>query len=228
MPATDAMDEFAVAGSAMSAECDIWFAMPPGFVEVPLASPPDPPDATATDGLEMLTELVPEEQYESLRSSMDEARAMGRLLARTGAVHLSMGVHHGESGEVLHSVFLIKWEEVPWAPPKLAAAKAALASSEAREAELVDLPCGPAAVVESLNKREGQNVFQLTGYLPHPDGRRVAVLALSTTAGSDHEHYRDMFYGIVGMVSFDNPLPPQLREQIPEAQEVAAARDVFG
>ncbi|MFE1176240.1 hypothetical protein [Streptomyces sp. NPDC058773] len=153
---------------------------------------------------------------------------MGGLLARTGTVHLSMGVHHDESGDILHSVLLIKWEEIPWTPPKLAAAKAALASSGARDAELVDLPCGPAAVVESLNEREGQKVFEMTGYLPHPDGLRVAVLALSTTAASDHAHYRDMFHGIARMVSFDNPLPPQLREQVPEAQEVAAARDVFG
>ncbi|MEU3989163.1 hypothetical protein [Streptomyces platensis] len=229
MPTSDEiMDEFAVAGSAMNAECDIWFAVPPGFVEVPLTSVPDQSDAAATHGIELLAELVSDEQYESLRSNMDEARSLGRLLARAGTVHLSMGVHQDDLGDVLHSVFLLKWEEVPWAPPKLAAAKAALASSEAGDAELVDLPCGPAAVVESLNEREGQKVFQMTGYLPHPDGHRVAVLALSTTAGSDHEHYRDMFYGIARMVSFDNPLPPQLREQIPEAQEVAAARDVFG
>ncbi|MFF8898339.1 hypothetical protein ACF082_12775 [Streptomyces lydicus] len=226
MSATDEiMDGFAVAESAMSAECDIWFAVPPGFVEVPLESPTG---AAARRGLELLTELVPQDQYESFRSNMDEAQAVGRLLAGAGAVHLSMGMHQDESGDVLHSVFLIKWEEVPWAPPKLAAAKAALASAEARDAELVDLPCGPAAVVESLGEREGQKVFQLTGYLPHPDGRRVAVLALSTPAASDHENYRDMFHGITRMVSFDNPLPPQLREQVPETREVAAARDVFG
>ncbi|MGX1757774.1 hypothetical protein ACWIG5_12840 [Streptomyces lydicus] len=225
MPAAEEIvDGFAVTESAMRAECDIWFALPPGFVEVPLV----PDTSGATDGLELLAALVPKEEYESLRSSLDDARAIGGLLARTGAVHLSMGVHDGESGDVLHSVFLIKWEEMPWTPPKLAAAKAALASSGPGEAELIDLPCGPAAVMESLSEHEGQEVFQMTGYLPHPEGRRVAVLALSTTAGSDHEHYRDMFHGIARMVSFDNPLPPQLREQMPEAREVAAARDAFG
>ncbi|MFG2211046.1 hypothetical protein [Streptomyces sp. NPDC048638] len=202
------------------------YTSPPGFVEVPLAPVPD--TSGAADGLELLAALVPEEQYGSFRSSLDEARAMGGLLARTGAVHLSMGVHDDESGDVLRSVFLIKWEEMPWTPPKLAATKAALASSGSREAELIDLPCGPAAVVESLTEREGEKVFQMTGYLPHPEGRRVAVLALSTTACSNHEHYRDMSHGIARMVSFDNPLPPQLREHMPEARGVAAAREVFG
>ncbi|MFK8848032.1 hypothetical protein [Streptomyces sp. Ac-502] len=225
MSATEGnLNEFAIDGSAMSAECDIWFALPPGFVEVPLV-----PGADATaDEWELLSTLVPEEQYGAFRERMQEARAMGVLLARSGAVHLSIGVHHDESDGVVHSVFLIKWQELPWTPPKLAAAKAALASGGARSADLVDLPCGPAAVAESLDHREGQEVFQMTAYLPHPEGRRVAVLALSTTAESGHEHYRDVFHGIIGMVSFDNPLPSHLREQMPEAREVAAARDAFG
>lgn len=218
------MDDFAIAGSAMSAECDIWFALPPGFVEVPLV-----PDSEApAEGLELLSTVVPEEQYRAFRESIGEARAMGGLLAHSGAAHLSIGVHHDEADGVAHSVFLIKWEELPWTPPKLSAAKASLASAGARSADLVDLPCGPAAVVEMVGQREGREVFQMTACLPHPDGCRVAVLALSTTSKSDHEHYRDVFHGIIRMVSFDNPLPPHMRERMPETREVAAARDTFG
>jgi hypothetical protein len=223
--------QFAVDDSATRPRCDLWFALPPGFVDIPytaLLAEPDTDQAhQLRDAVHALLELMPQDKHEAFLASLAEAQVMSELLRREGTVHCSMGLHEGDDGVLLHSVFTIMWLHTPWTPPKLGAAKAALAR-ESAAVELADLPCGPAAITESLVEAEGRQLFQLTGYLPHPDGRRIAVLTLSTTALSAAGHYRDILSGLVRMVSFDNPLPQQLRDQIPESDVAASVRAVFG
>ncbi|MEU3710183.1 hypothetical protein [Streptomyces catenulae] len=220
------LNEFSVEDSASSPYCEIWFALPPGFLEVPLAVETESGEDTALEA--QLGSILPRDQHLSLLADMEDARTMRDLLAQNGTIHFSIGVHQTESGEILHSAFLIRWEETAWTPTNLAAARAVLASTETQASELVDLPCGPAAISECLTKQDEKQVFQLTGYLPHPDGNRVAVLSLSTTAAADLAAFRDMFRGIIRMVSFVNPLPAHLQEHVQERPEVAAARAAFG
>jgi hypothetical protein len=224
--------QYAVDDSATRPGCDLWFALPPGFVDIPytpLLAEPDTDQAhQLLDAVHTLLELVPQDKHEAFLAGLAEAQVMSELLRRQGTVHCSMGLHEGDDGALLHSVLTIMWLHTPWTPPKLGAAKAALALESADAVELADLPCGPAAITESLVETEGQQLFRLTGYLPHPDGRRIAVLTLSTTAVSAAGHYRDILSGLVRMVSFDNPLPQQLRDRIPESEVAASVRAVFG
>ncbi|MCW2870350.1 hypothetical protein [Actinacidiphila oryziradicis] len=224
--------QFAVDDSATRPGCDLWFALPPGFVDIPytaLLAEPDTDQAhQLLDAVHTLLELVPQDKHEAFLAGLAEAQVMSELLRRQGTVHCSMGLHEGDDGALLHSVLTIMWLHTPWTPPKLGAAKAALALESADTLELADLPCGPAAITESLVEAEGQQLFRLTGYLPHPDGRRIAVLTLSTTAVSAAGHYRDILSGLVRMVSFDNPLPQQLRDRIPESEVAASVRAAFG
>ncbi|MEU4096069.1 hypothetical protein [Streptomyces sp. NPDC026673] len=227
-------DEFgyAVDDSALRGDCAIWFALPPGFVEIPydalLAESGTEQAARLIEAIGALLELVPEERQEAFVEDLREARLISELLRAEGTVHCSIGVHEGDDGALVHSVFTIMWRETPWMPPVLGAAKAAMAVRDADTVEYADLPCGPAALTESILRAEGREVYQATAHLAHPGGRHLAVLTLGTTAAAAHGHYRDILGAAARMVSFDNPLPESMRARIPESEVSASVRSVFG
>ncbi|MET9293231.1 hypothetical protein [Streptomyces sp. NPDC003077] len=222
--------EYVVDDSAVDNDCAIWFALPAGFFEIPLQAPADDPEAegASKDAIRAFLELVPQEQRMAVLADLEDAWTTSQLLRQSSIAHFAMGVHQADDGSVMRCVFTIAWQGIPWTPAKLSAAKAAMSLPNTQRAELVELPCGPAAITQSRTQWEEQDVFQTTGYLPHPDGKRIAVLTLSTTATAGHEQYRDILLGITHMVSFDNPLPEHMRESIPEPEGVASARAIFG
>ncbi|MCK8434424.1 hypothetical protein G3I77_15760 [Streptomyces sp. D2-8] len=99
------------------------------------------------------------------------------------------------------------------APRKVIAARAAVGSERAEHIESLDLPCGPASLVQerltappesALFQRE---LLQVTAYVPCPDAVRVVVLTLATAAIGRAQHYRALLRDIAQTVTFDNPLP---------------------
>ena len=237
---TDDTDEFeyAIDESAMERGCDLWFALAPGYVEVPFrdlfADPGSPEGARVVEAVNSLLELVPPEQRAGFLEQLAEARALTSEMRREGVVSFAIGAHEGDDGTMLESVVLLARREIPWTPRKLAAAQAATARSNALPVSAADLPCGPGAFTESLVELPAQadarqrSLYEATAYLPFPDGRNLAVLTLTTTAVDAREHYRDVHRAMAEMVSFDNPLPEEFKAQIPASEVEASVRAVFG
>ncbi len=224
--------------SAMQRGNHIWFALPPGFVEIPfgslLAEPGSEEARRVIGAVRELLQIVPQEQHEAFLGQLSQAQGLLALLRKDGTVHCSLGAHGDDKGGVLQSVFTLTWRETPWTPRRISAVRAATARESASGIEMLDLPCGPGTIAETVVETPAsvdplqRSLYQATAYLPHPDGKRLAVLALGTTAVEAREHYRDMLRAIAHMVSFDNPLPEELREQIPESEVAASVRAVFG
>src|ERR1700730_830 len=87
--------QFAVDDSATRPGCDLWFALPPGFVDIPytalLAEPDTDQDPQLLDAVHTLLELVPQDKHEAFLAGLAEAQVMSELLRRQGTVHCSMG-----------------------------------------------------------------------------------------------------------------------------------------
>ena len=225
--------EYAVDESALRHDCDLWFALPPGFVEVPVDALAGAPTQEQTEALleavTSLLDLLPPERQEEFLTHLKEATALPGVLRQAGMSHCCLGLHLGDDGRLLQSVLTVVWREHPWTPPKLTAARAALAVSEdTLSADYVNLPCGPGALTETIAERADQKVYQATGYLPHPDGRQLVIVTLSSPAVEARGYFRDMLDGIVRMVSFENPLPEHIRARVPESETVASMRAAFG
>ncbi|MHC3475520.1 hypothetical protein ACYF6T_43600 [Streptomyces sp. 7R007] len=207
--------------SAMSEDADVWFAMPPGFVPLPL-----PDVVEVADGM---TERVrPGNALSPLLDAFSDAAAqrrlltdlgpvarMARLLLGVGAVHCCLGVHADDEGDgrPLLSLFTLASRTTDWASRSVLAARAAAGAENARHIEILDLPCGPASLVQSVLSAPaeagpslGRELHQVTAYVPSLDGRRIAILTLATTEVGRVHRYRALLKDIAATVSFDNPL----------------------
>lgn len=230
--------EYAVEESALRSDCDLWFAVPPGFTEMKFASlfsdPGSPEAGRARAAIDALLDLVPEERLADLLTRLREAQATVGLMIREGLIHLSLGAHESDDGRVLESVLTINRKEMPYSPRNLMAVRAANARESALPVAVSHLPCGPAAFTEAVMDLPAEadmlhrSLYQVTAYLPYPDGRRLAVLTLTSTAVEAREFFRDVHRAIAESVSFDNPLPDTLRARIPESEVAASVRAAFG
>ncbi len=212
--------------SANNSHADIWFAMPSGFTDIPVGALLSSPDSEAGHGVR--------ESWQSLMASMPDERLrqqltieLGRVqqillaLTEAGAVHCSLGLHMDDSADGTHpgrkpvpllSLFTITWHNTAWSPPAVKAALAITSDEDASHLDAVELPCGPATFSEKERQVPPESglptapLLQLLAHLPHPDGKNLAVLMLSTTAVHRREDYRAILRQIAEMVSFENPL----------------------
>ncbi len=239
MTRTDETDyAYVIDDSALESGCDLWFAIPPGFSEISLGDLFPRPDSEegqrAVEAVDAILSLVPTESRDDFLTRLASAREVALLMLKEGVVHVSVGTHHAEDGRVLESFLTVTRTEVPFSPPKLAAVQAATKRRNAAPVAVADMPCGPAAFVEAVVELPAaadpgrHSMYEITAYLPYPDGRKLAVLTLTTTAVEAREHYRDIHRAIAQTVSFDNPLPDDIREEIPESEVAASVRAVFG
>ncbi|MFJ9901376.1 hypothetical protein ACIRVK_00460 [Streptomyces sp. NPDC101152] len=207
--------------SACSQDADIWFALPAGFVPLPLHELNEAARTAQTawqgDLLRPLLETMLEgSARQRLLTDLGPVLRMAQLLLAAGAVKCCLGLHRDDEGDgrLLLSLFTLASRATDWAPRSVLAARAAMSAQGADQILTLDLPCGPASLVQvSLNGApekgiaEGHRLLQITAYVPCPDGRRIALLTLATTAVDQAEYYRALLSDIAGTVSFDNPLP---------------------
>ncbi|MFD3583974.1 hypothetical protein [Streptomyces sp. NPDC058683] len=193
---------YVIDDSARSEEAEVWFALPPGFVPLPLQeltmAGHDPAQATGP-----LTALGP-------------VLRLAQLLLEAGTVHCCLGLHSDDEdgGGPLLSFFTLAWRGTGWTPRSVLAARAASGAENAEHIATLDLPCGPASLVETrlaappeLGLAVPCELLQVTVYVPCLDGQRIAILSLATTNVEKASHYRALLTDIAGTVSFENPLP---------------------
>ncbi|MBW8795836.1 MAG: hypothetical protein JF597_20265 [Streptomyces sp.] len=192
---------YTIDDSARSEDADIWFALPPGFVPFPLDElAASPCDAAPAGG--PLTRLGP-------------VLRLAQLLLEAGAVHCCLGLHADDEGDggPLLSLFTLARRDTDWAPRSVLAGRAAAGAVGAEHIETLDLPCGPASLVQTRLKDPPElelgapsGLLQVTAYVPSLDGRRIAILSLATTAIEHAGLYRDLLRDIAATVSFEDPL----------------------
>ena len=201
---------YAIDASARNADVDIWFALPPGFVPLPLQD-------LSIAGHE------PAAAAEPLAGHGPVFR-LAQLFVEAGTVHCCLGLHADDEGDgsLLLSLFTLAQRATEWAPRSVLAARAAVGAENAEYIEMLDLPCGSAALVQTrttappeLNLGGPRELLQVTVYVPCPDGRRVAILSLATASVTRARHYCALLKEIAGTVSFENPLP-DVTDDVPD------------
>lgn len=212
--------------SAHNAEADIWFAQPAGFTTIPfraLLNPPDSPGAEALrDALAPILDSV-EDGLARQQFLVQLARGQQLLaaLAEAHTTRCAIGLHRDDvsssddgenSGGYLFSLFTLSWRGIATAAPAVTAARAVAGAEGHAHVEYLELPCGPASFSELVRTPDADSglpqdpLLQIFAHLPHPDGKRLVVLTLGTTAVRRRAEYRSLLHQIAENVSFENPL----------------------
>ncbi|MFW6695517.1 hypothetical protein [Streptomyces sp. MAR4 CNX-425] len=214
---TEDQPAYLLSDSATAPDRDAWFALPAGFTTLPLdalTAPAESPDtARLREVVGGTLDAAPEGvARQQLIGQLATAQRMLLALREEGTVHCSLGLHRDDDGDgrVLTSLFTFRWQDISHAPRHLTAARAVAAGHD--RIEVLDLPCGPAALGEvtmGVAPDLGlpvERLLQLHAYLPHPDGDRLVVLTLTTPTPNRRAHYRAMLRDVAEHVSFENPL----------------------
>ncbi|MCF3129806.1 hypothetical protein IPZ69_05325 [Streptomyces olivochromogenes] len=212
---------FVLDDSVRDPHASIWFAVPASFIELPLGAFLAAPDSIEADALrDALAPMVQAVPYGVARQQFigQLANAQQLLLAlnEVDAVHCSLGLHRDDAeagdGRTLFSMLTVSWRQIAWSPRAMSAVRAVASGERHVHIEYLDLPSGPATISETVRTpAAGSDVpqdplLQVHAYLPHPDGKRMAILMLNTTATHRREQYRNILRQIAEMVSFENPL----------------------
>ncbi|MEU6067334.1 hypothetical protein ABZ864_23285 [Streptomyces sp. NPDC047082] len=213
-------DLFFIDSSVRTPDADVWFALPAGFIPLPLRELAQSEGAQDTADspqhpLGALMEVMrsPEERRH-LATLLAPVGRMFQILACSAVIHCSLGLHRDDDGDgrLLPSLFTLSWRATAWAPRKVTASLVAAGFADARHVESLELSCGPALLVETLVSTQvtadvSQELLQVAVYVPFPSATKLAVLTLSTTAEHHADNYRNLIREVAGMVTFENPLP---------------------
>lgn len=213
--------------SAHNPDADMWFAQPEGFTTIPFRTLLNPPGSPGAEALrEALAPVL-----DSLNDNLARQRFLAHLgqgqhllaaLAEVGTTRCAIGLHRddisapGEGSEAgggfLFSLFTVSWRDIAPAAPTVTAARAVAGAEGHTHIEYLELPCGPASFSETVRTPNADSglpqdpVLQVFAHLPHPDGKRLVVLTLGTTAVRRRAEYRSLLHQIAENVSFEDPL----------------------
>ena len=245
---------FTLHESAQDPDAEVWFVEPAGFTTIPLDVLLAPQDSPAAEKLRTalapLLDAAPSElARQQLSAQLAAAKQLLEALSEAGTVHCSVGLHRNDVGDSdgdseadesidqpLLSLLTLSWRDIAPAPPAITAARAVASSEEHTRVEYVELPCGPASVSETVRTPSAgsglpqQPLLQIHAHLPHPDGKRLAILTLTTAEVARREQYRAILGQVAELVSFDDPVAaPSARLGHSAAADMrAAARSAAG
>ncbi|MDI3386081.1 hypothetical protein QIS99_07590 [Streptomyces sp. B-S-A8] len=204
--------------SARDTTAKLWYALPDGYLDVPLAAL-DPAPGTEyedhfTSVMALILSCVPEEQRAVYAGALRDMRFFVTQMRAEGVIGCSLGMHFADDGSSAMSVVTAALKDVEWAPPKAMAVRAASARENVTDVELLRLPggrpgsfCDTLVTAPAVAGMPAQDLYQCDVYIPAPSGYQLAVLSLSTTAVGSRGHYRDLLKGVAHTVSFQDPLP---------------------
>ncbi|MEU6283911.1 hypothetical protein [Streptomyces sp. NPDC047028] len=214
--------------SALSEDADVWFVLPPGFVPLPLRelaiAEQNPAMAGRLgDALRPLFEASADAAArQRLLTAFGPVLRMAQVLLSVDTVHCCVGLHVDDvgDGDLLLSMFTLTWKATNWAPRRVLVARALAGAQGTEYRERLDLPCGPAAFVQSrltgppeVGPVAGRQLLQVTAHVPCTEGRRIAILTLATTATERAQEYRCLLRDIARSVSFENPFADPRNEE---------------
>ncbi|TPQ20234.1 hypothetical protein [Streptomyces sporangiiformans] len=212
---------FILDDSVKDPHASIWFAVPAGFTELPIEALLASPESSEADELRValapLIEAIPDGvARQQFITQLAQGQQLLLALREVGTSHCSLGLHRddteGGEGRTLLSLFTVSWREIKISPPAMSAARAVATAEQHAHIEYAELPCGPVSISETIRIPTVESglpqdpLLQVYAHLPHPDGKRMAILTLGTTAVARREQYRSLLRQIAELVSFDNPL----------------------
>ncbi|MFE9808095.1 hypothetical protein ACFYRN_05855 [Streptomyces sp. NPDC005227] len=212
---------FTILPSAREPGDGVWFATPPGFLDLRLdafVAPQGSPEARiVAEAVTSALAVAPDDIVrKAFAVQLTDAQQMLRALRSEGTAHCSLGLHRDDSDGAenapLLSLFTVTWLDAAWAPRRITVGRAASGVEGHTNIEYAELGCGPVTFSEELrtpSRDSGllqKSLLQLHAYLAHPDGKTLVLLTLSTTALSHRENYRAILRQIATMTSFDSPL----------------------
>ncbi|MFF4212692.1 hypothetical protein ACFYZE_25695 [Streptomyces sp. NPDC001796] len=204
--------------SARDPSAKIWYALPRGYVDVPLdaldAEPGSEYEAQLDNVMALIADCAPESERARYVGALRDVRYMVRQMQSEGVIGCSLGMHHADNGSSAVSVVTVALRDIEWAPPKLTVVRAVSLRECSENVALLALPGGrPGTVSDTLVTmpaiagNPAQELYQCNLYIAAPSGVQLAVLTLSTTAVGSRKHYRELMEGIAYTVSFSNPMP---------------------
>ncbi|MFC8128205.1 hypothetical protein [Streptomyces sp. NPDC057302] len=218
--------KFILDESAHNPEADLWFAEPAGFTKIPVHALLNPPDSPGAHALRhaiapILDSFGDDLARQQFLIQLARGQQLLAALAEAGTTRCSIGVHRDdvstsntaeENGGLLLSLLTLSWRDIAPAAPAITAARAVAGAEGHTHVEYLELPCGPASFSELVRTPNADSglpqdpILQVFAHLPHPDGKRLVVLTLGTTAVSRRAEYRSLVHQIAENVSFENPL----------------------
>jgi hypothetical protein len=204
--------------AAAEEDSDIWLELPAGFLPLPVGNSAERLAAAAP----ILGELCPPDRRELLDATLNAFAVLLSELEQRNTVYCGLGWHTAPDGETIVGSTLVvsvlgTGEK---RNPRLLLGDlvtAAANSDDQGQADLVDLPKGPALFMEgvrslgrpSLPGQEGDpgraDVYQLEVLVPDGKGDLLAVLEFSTPNVEYGTLYREMMVLLANSVSFAPP-----------------------
>lgn len=198
-------------------ELTVWLDLPRGYLPLPVRDGA----ARLAEAEPVLSELCPPERQPLLYATLDTfAELLGELEARD-AVYCGLAWHEAPDGTVVSSTLVVTLQAMGGPRnPRLVLGDLVTAAANAGEkaqADLVDLPNGPALFSErtrSLGRpmlpgRQGDpgraEVYQLEAVVPQDEGEWIATLEFSTPQTGYGVLFREMMVLLASSVSFTPP-----------------------
>lgn len=204
----------------------VWLELPPGFLPLPLENSAE----RLAEVEPVLAELCPPEREELLYATLNTFETLLAELDQRNAVYCGLGWHTAPDESVVSSTLVVSLQPTgEQRNPRLVLGdlvQAAANAGERAQADLVDLPGGPALFLErvrnlpkpTLPGQQGDpgraDVYQLEAIVPNEKGTLLAALEFSTPNLENGTLFREMMVLLANSVSFTAP---------PESQDASAS-----
>lgn len=195
----------------------IWLELPSGYLPLPVENSVERLDEIET----VLAELCPPEREELLYATLNTLATLLTELDQRNAVYCGLGWHTAPDESVVSSTLVVSLQPTGGERnPRLVLGdllQAAANADDRAQADLVDLPGGPALFFESVRSlpkptlpgQQGDpgraDVYQLEAIVPSEKGDLLAALEFSTPYLASGALFREMMVLLANSVSFTPP-----------------------
>jgi hypothetical protein len=195
----------------------IWLELPSGYLPLPVENSAE----RLAEVEPVLAELCPPEREDLLYATLNTFETLLTELDQRNAVYCGLGWHTAPDESVVSSTLVVTLQPTGEARnPRLVLGdlvQAAANADDHAQADLVDLPGGPALFFESVRSlpkptlpgQEGDpgraDVYQLEAIVPSEKGDLLAALEFSTPYVESGPLFREMMVLLANSVSFTPP-----------------------
>lgn len=195
----------------------VWLELPAGYLPLPVENSVE----RLAEVEPVLAELCPPEREDLLYATLNTFATLLTELDQRNAVYCGLGWHTAPDESVVSSTLVVTLQPTgEQRNPRLVLGdlvQAAANADDQAQADLVDLPGGPALFFESVRSlrkpalpgQQGDpgraDVYQLEAIVPSEQGDLLATLAFSTPNLESGTLFREMMVLLANSVSFTPP-----------------------